>query len=81
MLFLLPFLGVAANTVAAALTVGETIGIGCAAFGIGAGIKGAVDYQKAKKLKEEADREYQIMAARLTRRAFRLKKNSSDLAG
>ena len=76
MLFLLP--AMAAHAVA--VTVGEAIGIGATVFCIGAGIKGAVDYQKAKKLKAEADEEYQAMASRIRRQARRLKKNSRTLA-
>ncbi|MCL2442643.1 MAG: hypothetical protein FWD13_04165 [Treponema sp.] len=78
MIFLLPFM--AAKAVAATITVGEVIGIGATALGIGAGIKGAVDYQKAKKLKAEAEAEYQEMAHRIRRRAAKLKKNSQRLA-
>ena len=76
MIFLLP--AIAAHAVA--VTVGEAIGIGATVFGIGAGIKGAVDYQKAKKLKAQADAEYQEMASRIRRRAMRLKKSSRHLA-
>ena len=76
MLFWLPF---AAK--AAAITVGEAVGIGAMAFGVGAGIKGAVDYNRAKKLKAEADEEYREMASRIRKRSARLKKNSRLLAG
>jgi uncharacterized protein (UPF0254 family) len=76
MFFLLP--AIAAQAVA--VTVGEAIGIGATVFGVGAGIKGAMDYQKAKKLKAEADAEYQEMASRIRRRAMRLKKSSGHLA-
>ena len=65
---------------AVAVTVGEAVGIGAALFGIGAGIKGAVDYRRAKRLKAEADAEYREMAYRIRRRAVRLKKSSGDLA-
>jgi len=75
MFFLLP-----AVAAAVTVTVGEAIGVGAAALGIGAGIKGAIDYRKAKQLKAEADKEYQEMAARIRRRAARLKKNSNALA-
>jgi TusA-related sulfurtransferase len=78
MLFMLPFM--AAKVAIATLTVGEAIGISATAFGIGAGIKGAVDYQRAKKLKAEADEEYREMASRIRRRAERLKKSSETLA-
>ena len=74
MLFLIP--AAAAFTV----TVGEAIGIGATVFGIGAGIKGAIDYKKAKKLKAEADEDYQEMAYRIKRRAAKLKKSSKRLA-
>jgi hypothetical protein len=80
MIFLLPVLGIAARAAVATVTVGEAIGIGATAIGIGAGIKGAVDYQKAKKLKEDADKEYQEMAGRLRRRAMKLKKSSRLMA-
>ena len=69
MFFLLP---VAAAT---AITVGEAIGIGATVFGIGAGVKGMLDYQKAKKLKAEADEEYRKMASRIRHQAIRLKKS------
>jgi len=65
---------------AIAVTVGEAIGIGATVFGIGAGIKGAIDYQKAKKLKDKADEEYREMATRIRRQAMRIKKNSRTLA-
>ena len=80
MLFLLPALGLGVKAAAAALTVGEAVGLGVTAFGVSAGIKGAVDYQKAKKLKAEADEEYREMASRIRRRAARLKKSSGPLA-
>ena len=70
MFFLLPV--VAAAT---AVTVGEAIGIGATVFGVGVGVKGAIDYQKAKKMKAEADEEYREMAARIRRHAMRLKKS------
>ena len=81
MLFLLPVAAAyAAATAATAVTVGEAVGIGATLFGIGAGIKGAIDYRKAKKLKDEADEEYREMASRIRRRAVRLKKNLGGLA-
>jgi hypothetical protein len=61
-------------------TVGETLGLGATIFGIGAGIKGAIDYQKAKKLKAEADAEYHEMASRIKRQALQTKKNLRTLA-
>jgi hypothetical protein len=75
MFFLLP-----AVTAALTVTVGEALGIGATAFGIGAGIKGAMDYKKAKRLKAEADAEYVEMASRIRRSAMRAKKNSRTLA-
>ena len=72
---------IAAAAAATTVTVGEIVGIGATLFGIGAGIKGAMDYQKAKKLKEEADAEYREMAARIRCEAAELKKNSAALAG
>ena len=56
MLFLLPVMAVKAAV--ATITVGQAIGFGTMALGIGAGIKGAVDYQNAKKLIAEAEKEY-----------------------
>jgi len=78
MFFLLPVL--AAQAVAATVTVGEAIGIGATVFGIGAGVKGAIDFHKAKKLKAEADEEYHEMASRIRRRVMQVKKNSRHLA-
>jgi uncharacterized protein (UPF0254 family) len=78
--FIFPVMGLVARTAVATLTVGEAIGIGCAAFGVGAGIKGAIDYRNAKKLKEEADAEYREMASRIKRRTLRLKKSLESLA-
>ena len=77
-MFFLP--AMAAYAVATSVTVGEAIGIGTSLLGIGIGIKGAVDYRKAKKLKAEADEEYRIMAARIRRRTARLKKSYGNLA-
>jgi hypothetical protein len=78
MYFLLPFM--AAKAAAATITVDEVIGISATALGIGAGIKGAMDFQKAKKLKAEAEAEYREMTSRIRRQAARIKKNSRRLA-
>ena len=78
MIFALPIM--AARAVVATLTVGEAIGIGSMAFGIGAGIKGAVDYQKAKKLMAEAEKEYEAVTQRMRQHASRLKKSYKPLA-
>ena len=64
-----------------AITIGEAIGIAAAVIGIGSGIKGAVDYHKAKKLKAEAEEERREMVSRIRRQAMRLKKTSEPLAG
>ena len=77
MLFLLPM---AAHAAVATMTVGEAIGIGATVFGIGAGIKGAIDYKKAKRLKAEAAQEYMEMVSRIRRQTERVKKNSEPLA-
>lgn len=78
---MLPLLPLFAVKVAAlTITVGQALGIGATAFGVGAGIKGALDYQKAKKIKAEADAEYQKMASRIRRQTRKLKKNSRTLA-
>jgi hypothetical protein len=71
MIFLLPVF--AAKAAVATITIGEALGISAAVLGIGAGIKGSVDYQRAKKLKAEAEAEYQEMAQRIRRRTARLK--------
>ena len=76
-MFILP---VVMAATAVKITVAEVIGIGATVFGIGAGIKGAMDYSKAKKLKAEAEAEYQEMATRIRRRSAKLKKNSMRLA-
>jgi hypothetical protein len=60
MLFLLP--------VAAAITIGEAIGIGTTVFGIGVGVRGALDYRKAKMLKAEAEEEYRKMTMRVKKK-------------
>ena len=76
MFFMLPVLAAKA----AAITIGEAIGIGATVFGIGAGVKGAIDYRKAKNIKAEADAEYLEMASRIKRRTARLKKSYKPLA-
>ena len=78
MLFVLPIM--VAKAAVATLTVGQAIGIGSMAFGIGAGIKGAVDYHRAKKLMAEAEKEYEAVTQRMKQHAFRLKKSSENLA-
>jgi len=78
MLHLIPLF--AAKTIATTITVGQAIGMGTMVLGIGAGIKGFNDYQKAKKILAEAENEYQQMAQKIKKRAFDLKKNSNRLA-
>jgi hypothetical protein len=78
MIFLLPF--AAAKAAAATITLGEMIAITATTVGIGAGIKGAIDYNKAKKLKEEAAAEYVQMTKKIRRRSAKLKKSSMRLA-
>jgi len=80
MIFLLPLAVAAAKTAVATITLGEMIAIGATTIGISAGIKGAIDYNKAKKLKDEAAAEYVQMTKKIRRRAARLKKNSTRLA-
>ena len=77
MLFLLP---VAAKAITTTITVGQAIGIGSMAFGIAAGIKGATDYQKAKKIMADAESEYQAITQKMKQHARRLKKSSKPLA-
>jgi hypothetical protein len=78
MTFIIPLL--AAKAITATITVGQAVGIGTMALGIGAGIKGFSDYQKAKKILAEAETEYQQMAQKIKKRAFALKKSSNRLA-
>ena len=78
MLFLLPVM--AAKAITTTITVGQALGLGVMAFGIGAGIKGAVDYSKAKKIMAEAENEYQVVAQKMRQHARRLKKSSKPLA-
>jgi hypothetical protein len=78
MVFLIPLF--AAKTIATTITVGQAIAGVTMACGVAAGIKGAVDYQKAKKIMIEAEKEYQDMAKRMNNRTARLKKNSTFLA-
>jgi len=78
MLFLLPILGIKAAV--ATITVGQAIGFGTMALGIGAGIKGAVDYNNAKKLMAEAEREYEAVAQKMRKHSAHLKKSSERLA-
>jgi len=80
MIFLLPLAAAAAKTAVATITLGEMIAIGATTIGISAGIKGAIDYNKAKKLKDEAAAEYVQMTKKIRRRAARLKKSSTRLA-
>ena len=80
MIFLLPFAAMAAKTAVATITLGEMIAIGATTVGISAGIKGAIDYNKAKKLKEEAAAEYVQMTKKIKHRAAMLKKSSMRLA-
>jgi len=62
------------------ITIGEVLGIAATVIGIGAGIKGAVDYSKARKLTARAEEEYREMKSRIRMRAARLKKPSEPLA-
>jgi len=78
MVFLLPV--IAAKAVATTITVGQALAGVTMACGIGAGIKGAMDYQKAKKIMADAETEYREMATKMRDRTARLKKNSARLA-
>jgi hypothetical protein len=76
MIFLLPFL----PAFAAALTVsiGEAVGIGASVFGIGAGIKGSINYHQAKNIQEAAQAGYHNMVARIRRRKKTVQKRLED---
>jgi hypothetical protein len=54
MFFLLPLLPAFA---AAAVSIGEAVGIGVSAFGIGAAIKGAAEYNRASSVRKSANEE------------------------
>jgi hypothetical protein len=66
MFFLLPFIPALA---AAALSIGEAVGIGASVIGIGAAVKGAVDYNQAKTVRKTANQEYQDMILKLKKKA------------
>jgi hypothetical protein len=70
MLFLLPLL----PAFAAAFSIGEAIGISASAIGIGAAIKGAVDYNHATSLRKTANEEYRNMVLALKRKARAVQK-------
>jgi hypothetical protein len=71
MFFLLPLVPLATT---ATVTIGEALGIGASVFGIGAGIKGAIDYHEAKTLQESAHAKFRTMAARIRRKAKAVQK-------
>jgi hypothetical protein len=66
MFFLLPLLPAFA---ALTISIGEAVGIGASAFGIGAAVKGAADYNRAASLRKSANGEYQNMVLCLKRKA------------
>jgi len=80
MIFMLP-VAVALKAAVATITVGEAIGIGTAVFGIGIGIKGGIDFHKAKQLKAEAEAEYKEMVNLIKRRTDHLKKSLDPTEG
>jgi hypothetical protein len=66
MFFLLPFIPAFA---AAAVSIGEAVGIGMSVVGIGAAIKGTAGYNQAKTVRKTANVEYQDMVLCLKRKA------------
>jgi hypothetical protein len=68
MFFLLPAFA------AAAVSIGEALGIGASVIGIGAAVKGAADYQKAKSIQDKAEVEYHNAAGRVKRKAKETRK-------
>jgi hypothetical protein len=66
MFFLLPFISALA---AAAISLGEAVGIGAGAVGIGAAVKGTADYTQAKTVRKKANTAYQNMVRCLKREA------------
>jgi hypothetical protein len=75
MFFLLPLMPFAAG---AAVTIGEVIGIGASVFGIGVGIKGAIDYHQAKNVQDTALAGYHNMVARIRRKKKAVQKRLED---
>ena len=68
MLFALPLLPAFVAATAKAITIAEAISIGTGAIGIGAGIKGAMDYCKANDVQKEAINSYQTLADKVKRK-------------
>jgi hypothetical protein len=66
MFFIAPFLPA---FTAVTVSIGEAVGIGAGAVGIGAAIKGAADYNRAASLRKTANEEYRTMALKLKRKA------------
>jgi hypothetical protein len=66
MFFLLPLLPAFA---AVTVSIGEAIGIGASAIGIGAAVKGSVDYHNAKTVQEAAYACYQSMVKKIRQKA------------
>jgi hypothetical protein len=75
MIFLLPFLPVFA---AATVSIGEALGIGASVIGIGAAVKGALDYHQAKSLQENANAEYQKMIRCIEQKSKEVQKKLED---
>jgi hypothetical protein len=68
-MFILPLIPLFAN---AAITVGEAIGLGISAIGIGACVKGSVDFHKAKSVRTDVKNRYEDVVARTRDKAKRI---------
>jgi hypothetical protein len=75
MFFLLPLLPAFA---AATVSIGEAVGIGASLVGIGAAVKGAVDYNQAALLRKTANGEYQAMVLKIKRKARAVQNRFAD---
>jgi hypothetical protein len=75
--FLLPLLPAFA---ALTVSLGEAIGIGASAFGIGAAIKGSVDYNHAKTIQEKAHSRYLDMTERIRRKTRSVQNRLEEFA-
>ncbi|WP_010253565.1 hypothetical protein [Treponema primitia] len=75
MFFLLPLI-----PIVSAITTGEVIGIGLTAIGIGAGIKGSIDFHQAQSLVDDARSEYNYMAERIRLKAQTIQNRLIDFS-
>jgi hypothetical protein len=75
MFFILPLLPAFA---AFAVSIGEAVGIGAGLVGIGAGVKGSVDYRKAKTMRKNAHNRHQTALSLIRRKTKAVQKRFED---